>query len=81
MSVLKPDPTFYPSARHAMQAVPERYGYVVTLNWGNGKSDGLAVVDLDPQSPKYSQIVYQLNFPKKLSEYSTKMTKSGKLFG
>jgi methanethiol oxidase len=63
MSVLKPDPTFYPSARHAMQAAPERHGYVATLNWENGKPDGMAVVDLDPQSPTYSQIVYQLDFP------------------
>jgi methanethiol oxidase len=58
MSVMKPDPTFYPFA-HARQCSPllERYGYVAYLNVGSGKPDGLAVVDLDPASSTYSQIV------------------------
>jgi methanethiol oxidase len=63
MSVLRPDPTFYPSARDAMKAPPERYGYVGLLNVGNEKPDGIAVVDLDPQSPAYSQVINTLDFP------------------
>jgi methanethiol oxidase len=63
MSVMRPDPTFYPSARDAMRSPPERYGYVAYLNAGNGKPDGLAVVDLDPNSPSYSRITNRLEFP------------------
>jgi methanethiol oxidase len=63
MSVMKPDPTFYPSPRQAMMAPVERYGYVAYLNVGSGKPDGLAVVDLDPASATYSQIVNRLELP------------------
>jgi methanethiol oxidase len=63
MSMLRPDPTFYPSARDAMKAAPERHAYVGLLNTGNGRPDGMAVVDLDPQSPTYSQVISTLDFP------------------
>lgn len=63
MSLMRPDPTFYPSPRQAMQAAPERLAYVGTLNVGNGKGDGLAVVDLDPESSTYGHIVNTLEFP------------------
>jgi methanethiol oxidase len=63
MSVMRPDPTFYPSARDAMKAPPEKYGYVGLLNTGGDKPDGIAVVDLDPQSPTYSQVLSTLDFP------------------
>ncbi|HSJ58078.1 MAG TPA: selenium-binding protein SBP56-related protein [Anaerolineae bacterium] len=63
MTLMRPDPTFYPSARDAMKAARERYAYVGVLNPGNGKNDGLAVVDLDPESSTYSQILSTLEFP------------------
>lgn len=63
MSTLQPDPTFYPTARQAMESPPEMYGYVVYLNVGNGKPDGMAVIDLDPSSSTYSQIIDRLEFP------------------
>ncbi len=63
MSIMRPDPTFYPSPRQAMEAPAEDYGYVVYLNVGNGKPDGLAVVDLDPNSATYNQIIDKLGFP------------------
>jgi methanethiol oxidase len=63
MSLLRPDPTFYPSARQAMQTEPESYGYVVYLNVGNGKPDGLAVIDLDSSSKSYGSIIDRLEFP------------------
>jgi selenium-binding protein 1 len=66
----RPDPTFYPSARMAMDAPAETLGYVATLDPGplgrNGQGarpDALAVVDLDPSSSSYSQIVGQLEMP------------------
>ncbi len=57
----KPDPTFYPSPRLAMQAPPEGLAYVVTFNpHGDGRPDALAVVDVDPNSASYGQRVGQV---------------------
>ena len=62
MALMTPDPTFYPSARLAIQAPPERLGYVAVLNT-NGQPDAMSVVDLDPESPTYSSIVNFLEMP------------------
>jgi selenium-binding protein 1 len=59
-----PDPTFYPSPRLAAEAPPEKLAYVVTIRPdGNGRSDALVVVDLDPVSPSYGKIVGRLDMP------------------
>jgi methanethiol oxidase len=59
-----PDPTFYPSARMAMQAPAERLAFLVTLNPAlAGKPDALCVVDVDPGSPSYSQVVGRVEMP------------------
>ena len=51
MPLLKPDPTFYPSPRLAMQGPPEKYAFVAALNAPGGKlNDALLVVDVDPES-------------------------------
>ena len=63
MALLQPDPTFYPSPRLAGEAPPERLGYVAVLNPGNGKPDGMAVVDMDPKSSTYSTVVSTLDLP------------------
>ena len=57
MPLMTPDPTFYPSARMAMQAPSEALAYVAALNVGNGKPDAIAVVDTDPGSRHYGSIV------------------------
>src|SRR4028118_1380947 len=58
MQTLRPDPTFYPSPRSAMQAPPEELAYMVVLNPnGNGRPDALAVLDVDPSSSTYNQVV------------------------
>src|SRR5208282_5797020 len=56
MSLWRPDPTFYPSPKLAMQAPPEKLAYVAMLN-ANGKlrPDALGVVDVDPQSTGYGR--------------------------
>lgn len=59
----RPDPTFYPSARMAMQAPPERLAYVAALNGNNHHPDEITVVDLDPGSKTYSQIVGGVAMP------------------
>src|SRR5580704_2425822 len=65
MALWKPDQTFYPSARMAMQAPSEKLGYVVTFNpnTSTGKHDALCVLDLDPKSKTYSQIVGRAEVP------------------
>jgi hypothetical protein len=53
MSFWKPDQTFYPSPRMAMQGPQEKLGYVAVFNPEpkNGRHDALCVLDLDPTSP------------------------------
>ncbi len=60
---LRPDPTFYPSPRLAMEAPRERLAYVAMLCPGRSRADGLAVVDLDPASPTHATRVGGLDLP------------------
>lgn len=54
----RPDPTFYPSARMAMEGPSERLAYVTALYPNGGKQpDELKVVDLDHSSKSFGQIV------------------------
>jgi selenium-binding protein 1 len=62
MELWKPDPTFYPSPRMAMQAPPERLAYVAALGV-NGRSDAMSVVDVDIESRTYGQLVHSLDLP------------------
>jgi selenium-binding protein 1 len=53
-----PDPTFYPSAKTGMDAPREELGYVAILNPnGANRPDALGVLDLDPASSSYEQLV------------------------
>ncbi|MCS7312462.1 MAG: selenium-binding family protein [Acidobacteria bacterium] len=64
MVMWRPDPTFYPSPKLAMQAPPERLAYVATINPnGDSRPDAMAVVDVDPRSPTYSRIVGRTELP------------------
>jgi methanethiol oxidase len=64
MVMWRPDPTFYPSPKMAMQAPPERLAYVATINTdGNAGHDAMAVVDVDPRSAAYSQVVGRVEMP------------------
>jgi methanethiol oxidase len=66
MARLTPDPTFYPSAAEAVSAAPERLAYVATIGIGqNGDAppDALAVLDLDPDSSTYGEIVSRIEMP------------------
>ena len=59
-----PDPSFYASPRHAMEAPPEKLAYVALLTpEQNGHTDALGVVDTDPASPAYGRLVGQVDFP------------------
>ena len=64
MARWKPDPTFYPSPRLAMQGRPESLAYVATLNTNkDGRPDAMAVVDVNPESPAYGKMVGKVNMP------------------
>jgi selenium-binding protein 1 len=69
MSALKnasllPDPTFYPSAKMAMRAAPEKLAFVTLLNaTDDGSSDALAVINVDPQTQNYGEIVGEMRMP------------------
>src|SRR5215203_4117160 len=64
MPTWKPDPTFYPSPRSAMQAPAETLAYVVRVNpTGDGRPDAITVVDVDPTSGSYGQLVGDVEMP------------------
>lgn len=65
MALWKPDQTFYPSPKMAMSAPREKLGYVVSFNPNaqNGKHDAVCVMDLDPASKTYGQVVGRTEVP------------------
>ena len=59
-----PDPTFYPSPRMAQAAPAEGLGYVALVDPGQtDRPDALGVIDLDPRSSEYGNIVATLEMP------------------
>jgi selenium-binding protein 1 len=64
MPFWNPDPTFYPSARMAMQAPAERHAFLATLNpSSSGAPDAICVIDVDPGSQSYSRTVGRVEMP------------------
>jgi selenium-binding protein 1 len=66
---VRPDPTFHATAKLAMQAPPEKLAFTLMLSPDGSQPDGLAVVDVDPSSKTYSQIVHQVIMPNKGDEF------------
>jgi selenium-binding protein 1 len=60
---LRPDPTFYPTAKLAMEAPRETFCFVALLCPDKTKPDALAVVDLDPASKNYAKVVHKVELP------------------
>ena len=68
MTTFTPDRTFYPTPKMAMAAPREELAYVAVIDpdfSGNGsrRPDALAVMDVNPQSASYGQVVGRLDFP------------------
>src|SRR6185503_6058524 len=68
MVKMLPDPTFYPSAALAAESPSERLAYVALLAAeSNGKTggptDAIGVVDANPASADYGQLVGKVDFP------------------
>jgi methanethiol oxidase len=68
MAQWRPDPTFYPSARMAMEAPAEELAYVVTLNTDGDRSDALCVLDVALKSATRGQVVGRLDMPNRGDE-------------
>ena len=68
MATWKPDPSFYPSPRMAMKAAPETLAYVAAFDPTQSVPDELSVVDVDPASPRYGQIVHKVAMPNRGDE-------------
>src|SRR5438105_5291202 len=62
-TLLRPDPTFYPSPKLAREAPPETVAYVVTIDPERKRPDRLGVIDVDPDSSKYGQVATELEMP------------------
>jgi selenium-binding protein 1 len=63
MTQWRPDQSFYPSPRLAMEATPESLAYVSLMQPDPTTPDALAVVDLDPRSSTYGRQVGQVDMP------------------
>ena len=63
MATWKPDPTFYPSPRMAMQAPPEKLAYLAILHADGVQPDAIGVVDLDPKSSSYGTLIQKTMMP------------------
>src|SRR5690349_3939597 len=59
----RPDQTFYPSPRMAMQAAQENLAYVAMLDPTRKKPDALGIVDVEPTSKHYGKLVGRLDMP------------------
>src|SRR5246127_4926932 len=57
------DPTFYRSPRAAVAAAPEQLAYVVAFDPAGQAKDALAVVDCDPNSSTYGDVVGWAELP------------------
>ena len=60
---IRPDPTFHASPKLAMEAPLENFTYTVLLSPDFSKPDALAVIDVKPGSPTFSQIVHTVTMP------------------
>src|SRR5205085_8042700 len=59
----RPDPSFYPSPRMAMKAPAEKFAYVAAFDPARQKPDAIAVVDVDPGSKTYANILGNMEMP------------------
>ncbi len=59
---LRPDPTFYPSPKLAMEAPKEKFAFVALLRPDHARPDAIAVVDARPDSTTYGRTVHTVEF-------------------
>ena len=66
---LRPDRTFYPSPRLAMEADPERIAYTALLSPNRSRPDALAVIDVDRTSKTFGTMLHRLDMPVRGDEF------------
>src|SRR5262245_47449110 len=57
------DPTFYRSPAEAIAAPPERLAYVAAYDPAGQAKDAMTVLDTDPSSPTYGQVIGWTDLP------------------
>jgi len=62
-TLLRPDQSFYPSARLAAEAPVETIAYMVTFDPTRKRPDGLVTLDVDPKSTGYGHQVSRVEAP------------------
>jgi selenium-binding protein 1 len=60
-ATLRPDPTFYPSPRLAMEAPNEQFAYVALIRPDMTKPDAIGVVDINAESRQYGRVVHRVD--------------------
>jgi methanethiol oxidase len=65
----RPDPTFYATAKLAMEAPPERHAYTLMLSPDFSQPDALAVIDVNPASDDYGKLVHMVVMPNQGDEF------------
>lgn len=68
IETLRPDPTFHPSPKLAMEAEAERIAYTALLSPDRSRPDALAVVDVDPGSRTYGSVLRRVDLPNRGDE-------------
>jgi selenium-binding protein 1 len=63
MAQLRPDPTFYPSPKHAISAPPEELAYVSMLDPTRRQPDAIGVVGVEPGSADFGRFVGRVDMP------------------
>lgn len=66
---LRPDPTFHPSPKLAMEAPVETLAFTLMLSPDFSQPDGLAVICVDPTSKDYGKILHRVMMPNKGDEF------------
>ena len=66
---MRPDPTFHATPKLAMEAPAETIAYALMLCPDFSQPDGLAVVDVDPKSKNYGEIVHSVMMPNTGDEF------------
>src|SRR3954470_10904837 len=68
MATLRPDPTFYPSAKQAAEAPAEELAYLAMLSPDGSRPDAIGVIDVKPGSKSYGRTVGQFDMPNRNDE-------------
>ena len=68
MPTMRPDPTFYPSAKQAAEAPAEELAYLAMLSPNRSRPDAIGVVDVKPGSTSYGRLIGQVDMPNRGDE-------------